>query len=149
MKKLLILLIVFMLTNDLYSQKFGPSYVKPDDSTSFISVYLSMNNLKEINPKTKKVKKAKNPFNFFAFKITTNTIFYNTKYQSLIGSFIDINSQKDTLIFFMSENNGDVLNIKIFYNDHNKVVVLLDERKLNNRIKLYYSDECILTRKCI
>jgi len=149
MNKLIILLIVFTLSSKLFSQKFGPSYIKPDDSSSFISIYLSVNNLKKINPKTKRVKKAKNSFNYFAFRITKNTIFYDTKYKSLIGSFIYTNSKEDTLNFFMSENNGDLLDIKIFYNDHDKVVVLIEERKLNNKIKIYYSDECILTRKCI
>jgi len=149
MKNLLTTILVLLISCNVFSQKFGPSYVVPDSSHDFVSVYISMKNLLSINTKTKKVKKTKNSFNFFAFKITTNTIFYNTKYKSLTGSFIDINSQKDTLIFFMSEQNGDVLNIKIFYNDHNKAVILIEERKLNNKIKLYYSDECTLTRKSL
>jgi hypothetical protein len=108
-----------------------------------------MRNLKIINPKTKNVRKTKNPFTYFALKISSDTIFYKTKQKSLHGSLISINSQTDTLQFFMSEHNGDVLNIKIFYNDHNKVVVIIQEKKLNKKIKLYYSDECILKRKII
>jgi hypothetical protein len=47
----------------------------------------------------------------------------------------------------MSEKNGDVLNIKIFYNDHKKVVTTIEEKKINTKVKMYFSEECLLVRR--
>ena len=149
MKIIILTFLSFLITYNLFSQKFGDSYIEPNKGDEIISIYIGVNNLKTINLKTKKVRKTKSPFTYFALKISSDTIFYKTKQKSLHGSLISINSQTDTLQFFMSEHNGDVLNIKIFYNDHNKVVVIIQEKKLNKKIKLYYSDECILKRKII
>jgi hypothetical protein len=149
MKIIILTFLSFLITSNLFSQKFGDSYIEPNKGDEIISIYIGVNNLKTINLKTKKVRKTKSPFTYFALKISSDTIFYKTKQKSLHGSLISINSQTDTLQFFMSEHNGDVLNIKIFYNDHNKVVVIIQEKKLNKKIKLYYSDECILKRKII
>jgi hypothetical protein len=149
MKIIILTFLSFLITSNLFSQKFGDSYIEPNKGDEIISIYIGVNNLKTINLKTKKVRKTKIPFTYFALKISSDTIFYKTKQKSLHGSLISINSQTDTLQFFMSEHNGDVLNIKIFYNDHNKVVVIIQEKKLNKKIKLYYSDECILKRKII
>jgi hypothetical protein len=148
MKKLLILLIGIMLTSDLYSQKFGPKFIEPDGGKSLISIYLKIENLKEISPKSKKIRKARNGYIYFSFALTLNTLYYNTEKNSLVGSYVSINSLDDTLNVVMNEENKDLLKLKIFYNELDKVVVIIEKRKRNHKVKLYYSDECILNRQC-
>jgi hypothetical protein len=147
MKIIILTFLSFLITYNLFSQKFGDSYIEPNKGDEIISIYIGVNNLKTINLKTKKVRKTKSPFTYFALKISSDTIFYKTKQKSLHGSLISINSQTDTLQFFMSEHNGDVLNIKIFYNDHKKVVTTIEEKKINTKVKMYFSEECLLVRR--
>jgi hypothetical protein len=147
MKNLLTTILVLLISYNVFSQKFGESFVKPNDGDELISIYLGVNNLKTINLKTKKVRRTKNGFKYFSFAITNNTLYYNTQKKSLVGSYISINSQKDTLNFIMSEENGDVLNIKIFYNDYKKIVTTIEETKINNKVKMYFSENCLLVRR--
>jgi hypothetical protein len=147
MKNIILTFLSFLITYNLFSQKFGDSYIEPNKGDEIISIYLGVNNLKTINLRTKKVRKTKNGFKYFSFAITNNTLYYNTQKKSLYGSYISINSQKDTLNFVMSEKNGDVLNIKIFYNDHKKVVTTIEEKKINTKVKMYFSEECLLVRR--
>ena len=155
-KSWVFVLIPFWIPFSLFSQKMDHSYFSPDEGEKFVSIYLVINDLRvsKSNSKTDdldtliqlKRKKAKDKFNYFAFRITANTIFYDFRKKSLVGNFISYNVDADTMHFVMSEKNGDILFIEISQLDQEKKSVVITEQTLNGKIKRYYGSDCKLER---
>ena len=155
-KSWVFVLIPFWIPFSLFSQKMDHSYFSPDEGEKFVSIYLVINDLRvsKSNSKTDdldtliqlKRKKAKDKFNYFAFRITANTIFYDFRKKSLVGNFISYNVDADTMHFVMSEKNGDILFIEISQLDQEKKSVVIREQTLNGKIKRYYGSDCKLER---
>ena len=158
-KSWVFVLILFWIPFSLFSQKLDNSYFSPDEGENFISIYLVINDLRVSKSNSKidnldtltqvKKRKAEGKFNYFAFRITANTIYYYDRKKSLIGNFISYHVDEDTIHFVMSEKNGDILFIEISQLDQEKKSVIITEQKLNRRIIKYYCSDCKLERSSI
>jgi hypothetical protein len=156
MRKILTLFLLLSLTFNTLSQKFNDSYIKPNEGDNYVSLYFSINNLKLSKNKSTttdfdslvnfEYKTLKNGFNYFAFRVTANVVFYDTKNKSLVGNFVSVNPNGDTLQIVMSEKNGDYLFLDIIETSKDKFIVIIEEKSLNGKTKVYFSDECILER---
>jgi hypothetical protein len=156
-KSWVFMLILFWIPFSLFCQKIDHTFLEPDDGEKFVSVYLTINDLSvsKLNSKIDefdtisqvKKKKAIGKFNYFGFKITANTIWYDDRKKSLFGNFISYYFVADTLHFVMSEKNGDILFIEITQLNKEKKSVVIRENKLNGKTFKYYSENCILERR--
>ena len=159
MKNLLVVLFSLTLTLNSLSQNFNGSYIEPDNEENFVSLYFSIDSLKLSKSKIStnkfdslnlsKSKVVKSGFNYFAFRITANTIYYNTKNKSLIGNFVSITPNLDTLHIVMSEKNGNYLFFDIIKTKTDKIIVVIREKSLSGKTKVYFSDDCKLERSSI
>ena len=156
-KSWVFVLILFWIPFSLFCQKIDHTYLEPDEGEKFISVYLTINDLSvsKLNSKIEdldtitqvKKKKAKGKFNYFGFRITANTIYYDDRKKGFVGNFISYHFEADTLHFVMSEKNGDILFIEISHLNQEKKSVVIRENKLNGKTFKYYSENCILERR--
>jgi hypothetical protein len=150
-------LIPFWISFSLFSQNINQSYFKPDSGDNFISVYLTITDMRVSKTNSKnddldskvqiKSKKAKDKFNYFAFRISANTIYYDDRKKSLVGNIVSYHIHDDTIHFVMSEKNGDYLFIDISQLENEKKSEVIAEKKLNGKITKYYSSNCILERR--
>jgi|688.fasta_scaffold18301_7 hypothetical protein len=156
MKNISVILFSIITSFSLMSQTFNKNYFDTDANDSFVSIYLSIDNLMISKSNSNltnldslyssKHIMSKNGLEYFAFRITANTIYYDTKNKSLVGNFISYYNDGDTLHISMSEKNGDVIFLNIF-NHNNKMSVIITENMINGKTKVYFSDSCFLERK--
>jgi len=156
-KSWVFVLILFWIPFSLFCQKIDHTFLQPDEGEKFVSIYLLVNdlNVSKLNSKIEdldtitqvKKKKAKGKFNYFGFRITANTIYYDDRKKGFVGNFISYYFDADTLNFVMSEKNGDILFIKISRLNQEKKSVVIRQNKLNGKTFKYYSENCILERR--
>lgn len=159
MKKIKILIVgMFMLrTMVCTAQHIDQSYLEPDSGDLLVSIYLLNNDMRVVKKGYKdheldsmsqlKRRRAEGKFNYFAFRITVNTIYYYDRKKSLVGNFVSYFATGDTIQFVMTEKNGDILTIEISHLDQQKQSVVITEQKLNGKIRKYYSSNCKLERR--
>ena len=119
-----------------FTQEINANYIHADSGKYYISVYLNMHDLKHSNYEVKdqytdlpdistlkelKFKKARNGFEFFAFKKTYSKVWYNTKRKSLIGDLYSMNISNGKILVAMKGENGNFIRIRISKNGNDEI----------------------------
>jgi dimeric dUTPase (all-alpha-NTP-PPase superfamily) len=96
MKNISVILFSIITSFSLMSQTFNKNYFDTDANDSFVSIYLSIDNL------------------------------MISKSNSLVGNFISYYNDGDTLHISMSEKNGDVIFLNIFNHNNKMSVIITE-----------------------
>ena len=162
--KILVLLLFFTSSLLGFTQKINQDFIHADSGKYYISVYLKMHDLKRSNYEVKdpyadlpdiatlkelKFKKARNGFEFFAFKKTYSKVWYNKKCQSLIGDLLSINTSDGDILVAMKGENKNFIRIRISKNGNDNIVAIIKEISKNGKVKVYFSEKCELDRYSI
>ena len=147
-----------------FTQEINANYIHADSAKYYISVYLNVHDLNLSNYEVKdqyaelpdiatlkelKFKKARNGFEFFAFKKTYSKVWYNKKCQSLIGDLLSINTSDGEILVAMKGENGNFFRIRISINGNDNIVAIIKEISKNGNVKVYFSENCELNRYSI
>ena len=147
-----------------FAQEINANYIHADSGKYYISVYLNMHDLKRSNYEVKdqyaelpdiatlkelKFKKARNGFEFFAFKKTYSKVWYNKKCQSLIGDLLSINTSDGEILVAMKGENGNFFRIRISKNENDEISATIKEIRKNGKVKVYFSENCEIDRYSI
>jgi hypothetical protein len=110
-KSWVFVLMPFWIPFSLFCQKIDHTFLQPDEGEKFVSIYLTVNDLsftklnseaEDLDTKTQlKKKKAEGKFNYFAFGITANTIYYDDRKKSLVGNFISYNFTASVFVMIL------------------------------------------------
>ena len=147
-----------------FAQEINANYIHSDSGKYYISVYLNMLDLKRSNYEVKdpyadipdiatlkelKFKKARNGFEFFAFKKTYSKVWYDKKCESLIGDLLSINTSDGDILVAMKGENKNFIRIRISKNGNDNIVAIIKEISKNGKVKVYFSEKCELDRYSI
>ena len=147
-----------------FTQEINANYIHADSAKYYISVYLNIHDLNRSNYEVKdqyaelpdistlkelKFKKARNGFEFFAFKKTYSKVWYNTKRKSLIGDLYSMNISNGKILVAMTGKNGNFIRISIFKNENDDIVATIKEVRKNGKVNVYFSENCELNRYSI
>ena len=147
-----------------FTQEINANYIHADSAKYYISIYLNIHDLNHSNYEVKdqyaelpdiatlkelKFKKARNGFEFFAFKKTYSKVWYNKKCQSLIGDLLSINTSDGEILVAMKGENGNFFRIRISKNENDEIAATIKEISKNGKVKVYFSEKCELDRYSI
>ena len=162
--KIIVLLLFFTSTSLGFTQKINQDFIHADSAKYYISVYLNVHDLNLSNYEVKdqyaelpdiatlkelKFKKARNGFEFFAFKKTYSKVWYNKKCQSLIGHILSINTIDGDILVAMKGENRNFIRIRISKNENDEISATIKEIRKNGKVKVYFSENCELNRYSI
>jgi len=155
MKKLFILLLLVSLSKVSLSQKINEDYILPDEGNYYISIYLNIEGLKlsksdsvfeDIDSlKTNDYKELKDGFTFFAFIKTYMSVWYNTPNKSLVGNLKSINILDNNIVIGMNDKKGNFISIEISKNQNGYTTIIKETNK-KGKVKVYFSEDCELSR---
>lgn len=158
MKKLFILLLLVSLSKVSLSQKINEDYILPDEGNYYVSIYLNIEGLKlsksdsvfeDIDSlKTNDYKELKDGFTFFAFIKTYMSVWYNTPNKSLVGNLKSINILDNNIVIGMNDKKGNFISIEISKNKNGYTTIIKETNK-KGKVKVYFSEDCELSRYSI
>jgi len=159
MKKLFILLLLLVsLSKVSLSQKINEDYILPDEGNYYVSIYLNIEGLKlsksdsvfeDIDSlKTNDYKELKDGFTFFAFIKTYMSVWYNTPNKSLVGNLKSINILDNNIVIGMNDKKGNFISIEISKNQNGYTTIIKETNK-KGKVKVYFSEDCELSRYSI
>lgn len=158
MKKLFILLLLVSLSKVSLSQKINEDYILPDEGNYYVSIYLNIEGLKlsksdsvfeDIDSlKTNDYKELKDGFTFFAFIKTYMSVWYNTPNKSLVGNLKSINILDNNIVIGMNDKKGNFISIEISKNQNGYTTIIKETNK-KGKVKVYFSEDCELSRYSI
>lgn len=158
-------MLIFVTITSLGSaQEINQEFIQADSGKYYISIYLNVYDLKRSNYevddqfanlpdidtlKDMKFKKARNGFEFLAFKKTYSKVWYNKGCQSLIGDLLSINTSNGDILVAMKGKNGDFIRICISKNGNDEITATIKEIRRNGKVNVYFSENCELNRYSI
>ena len=158
MKKLFILLLLVSLSKISLSQKIYEDYILPDQGNYYVSIYLNIEDIKlsksdsifeDIDSlKTNDYKELKGGFTFFAFIKTYMSVWYNTPNKSLVGNLKSINILDNNIVIGMNDKKGNFISMEISKNQNGYTTIIKETNK-KGKVKVYFSEDCELSRYSI
>jgi hypothetical protein len=141
------------------SQEFDEKYIVPNDTDTYVSIYLKFDNLLESkkhsisssvnNVFEEKSKKARTKINYFGFKISHNEVIYEKNKKTTLGVLDSVYVSNGSLYFEMSELNGDSLMFCILHDSNRNVLSVITKTKKNGKKNICFSKQCTLSRSSI